>query len=46
VLLDRVIGINLKASVNVSQVVAKKMIHAGKGGSIVNVTSIVRELWN
>lgn len=37
----RVIGTNLKAAVNVSQVICKKMIDAGNGGSIVNVTSIV-----
>ncbi|CAL8070429.1 unnamed protein product [Orchesella dallaii] len=37
---DQVIGVNLKASVNVSQVVAEKLIEAGKGGSIVNITSM------
>jgi NAD(P)-dependent dehydrogenase (short-subunit alcohol dehydrogenase family) len=37
----RIIGINLKAVVNVSQVAAKSMIAAGKGGSIVNISSRV-----
>lgn len=32
---------NLKAVINVSQIVAKKMIERGKGGAIVNVSSIV-----
>lgn len=31
---------NVKAVVNVSQIVAEKMIEAGRGGSIVNITSM------
>lgn len=38
---DKVIGVNVKAIVNVSQVVAAKMIESGKGGSIVNISSLV-----
>ncbi|CAG7634442.1 unnamed protein product [Allacma fusca] len=38
---DTICGVNLKAVINVSQVVAKKMIAAGKPGSIVNVSSAV-----
>ncbi|CAG7730776.1 unnamed protein product [Allacma fusca] len=37
---DSIYEVNLKAVVNVSQVVAKKMIAAGKSGSIVNVSSV------
>ncbi|CAG7730777.1 unnamed protein product [Allacma fusca] len=37
--LDAIYEVNLKAVINVSQVVAKKMIAAGKSGSIVNVSS-------
>ncbi|XP_022192333.2 L-xylulose reductase isoform X2 [Nilaparvata lugens] len=36
---DKIFNINVKAIVNISQVVAKQMIDRGKGGSIVNVSS-------
>ena len=39
----RTFNTNLKAVVNVSQVVAKEMIRAGTGGSIVNMSSVVSE---
>jgi short-subunit dehydrogenase len=35
------IAINVKAALNVSQVVAKGMIERGTGGSIINVSSTV-----
>jgi NAD(P)-dependent dehydrogenase (short-subunit alcohol dehydrogenase family) len=37
---DTICNVNLKAVINVSQVVAKKMIASGKPGSIVNVSSV------
>ncbi len=36
---DCVFGVNLKAVINVSQVVAKRLIQRGSGGAIVNVSS-------
>ncbi|CAH1793850.1 unnamed protein product, partial [Owenia fusiformis] len=36
---DRVLNINLKASVNISQVVAKGMVARKQGGAIVNISS-------
>ena len=38
--IDQTFAINTMAAVNVTQVLAKKMVAAGKGGSIVNVSSI------
>jgi len=38
----RQMAVNLKAVMNVSQIVAEGMIARGKGGSIVNVSSMVR----
>jgi len=38
---DKVIGVNVKAIVNVTQVVAQRMINGGTGGSIVNMSSLV-----
>lgn len=38
---DRVLNVNLKQVLVVSQVVAKGMIQRGKGGAIVNVSSQV-----
>ena len=38
--IDTVLDVNFKAAINLMQVVGKKMIAAGKGGSIVNITSI------
>jgi len=40
------IGVNLGAMINVSQVVAKGLIGAGRGGSIVNVASIASKQGN
>ena len=37
---DTVIGVNLRAIVNVSQIVASGMISSGKGGSIVHISSL------
>jgi NAD(P)-dependent dehydrogenase (short-subunit alcohol dehydrogenase family) len=37
---DKVMGINLKAYINVSQVIVKAMIEAKSGGSIVNIASV------
>jgi len=37
--LDSIWNVNFKSSVNISQIVAKKMIENGKEGSIVNVSS-------
>ena len=37
--IDLVVDVNLKAVINIMQVVAKKMIIGGKGGSIVNISS-------
>ena len=39
--IDQVIDVNLKAAVNLMQLVGKKMIIAEKGGSIVNMSSIL-----
>ena len=39
--MDQILDINLKAAINLMQVVGKKMIKAGKGGSIVNMSSII-----
>lgn len=46
--LERVMNINYYATVNISQVVGKKMVAAGKGGSIVNISSISGKIanWN
>jgi L-xylulose reductase len=38
--LDFIFGVNFKAIVNVSQIVAKKMIQKGSGGTIVNIASL------
>lgn len=38
--IDKTFSVNLFAAVNVTQVVGKKMVEAGQGGSIVNVSSI------
>ena len=38
--IDIVLDVNLKAAINLMQVVGKKMIAAGKGGSIVNISSV------
>lgn len=41
-LLCRIFNINFKAMINVSQVLAQKMIHEKvEGGTIVNISSIV-----
>jgi len=37
--LDFIFGVNFRAIVNVSQVVAKKMLEKGTGGTIVNISS-------
>ena len=37
--IDLALDVNLKATINVMQVVSKKMIDGGKGGSIVNVST-------
>ncbi|ODM93717.1 L-xylulose reductase [Orchesella cincta] len=37
---DRVFNINLKAVMQISQIVAKKMIERGEGGSIINMSSM------
>jgi L-xylulose reductase len=37
---DALCNVNLKGVINVSQIVAKKMIAAGKPGSIVNISSV------
>ena len=39
--LNKAVDTNLKAAFNISQVVVKGMIKAGRGGSIVNISSIV-----
>ena len=38
--IDKTFAVNIFGAVNVTQVVGKKMVEAGKGGSIVNVSSI------
>lgn len=38
--IDRLYDVNVKAVFNVSQVIAKRMIEKGEGGSIVNISSI------
>ncbi|XP_045161913.2 L-xylulose reductase-like [Mercenaria mercenaria] len=38
--IDKTFAVNVMAAVNVTQVVGKKMVAAGKGGSIVNVSSV------
>ena len=37
---DQMIAVNLRAPMNITQVVAGKMIEAGKGGTIVNMSSV------
>ena len=37
--IDSVLDVNLKAAINLMQEVGKRMIGAGKGGSIVNISS-------
>ena len=37
-LLDKTLNINLMAAINIIQVTGKKMVAAGKGGSIVNIS--------
>jgi len=39
-LIDEIFSINLKAAINVTQVVAESMIARGSGGSIVNTSSV------
>ena len=39
--IDQILDVNLKAAVNLMQVVGKKMMQAGKGGSIINVSSML-----
>lgn len=39
--IDRIFGVNFKALVNISQAAAKGMIKQGKGGTIVNISSVV-----
>ncbi|XP_076075536.1 L-xylulose reductase-like [Mytilus galloprovincialis] len=39
--IDRFYDVNVKAVFNVSQVIAKRMIEKGEGGSIVNISSIL-----
>ncbi|XP_052069132.1 D-erythrulose reductase-like [Mytilus californianus] len=41
--IDRIFDINFKGTFNVSQVIAKRMIQNGKGGRIVNISSILSE---
>ena len=41
--IDQILDINLKGVINLMQVVGKKMIKAEKGGSIVNMSSIVEQ---
>ena len=45
---DDIMNINLKAVINVSQVVARGMIARGEGGAIVNISSqaSLKPLWN
>ena len=38
--IDLQLNINLKAAINTMQVVGKQMIQAGKGGTIVNISSV------
>ncbi|KAK2174270.1 hypothetical protein NP493_814g00000 [Ridgeia piscesae] len=38
--LDKLFDVNVKAAINVSQVVAKGMIEKGKGGAIVHISSV------
>ena len=38
--MDQILDVNLKAAINLMQVVGKKMTQAGKGGSIINISSI------
>ena len=37
-MLERTLNVNLLAAINIIQVTGKKMVQAGKGGSIVNVS--------
>jgi len=37
---DELVGVNLRALVNVSQICAQKMIDSGNGGTIINISSI------
>ncbi|KAH3883124.1 hypothetical protein DPMN_007074 [Dreissena polymorpha] len=39
-IIDKTLSVNLMAQINVTQVIGKKMVEAGNGGSIVNVSSI------
>ena len=39
--IDLVLDVNLKAAINLMQVVGKKMMQHGRGGSIVNISSVV-----
>ena len=41
--LDLHFNVNLKAAINTMQVAGKKMIETGKGGSIVNISSVIGE---
>ena len=38
--IDKTFAVNIMGAVNAAQVIGKKMVEAGKGGSIVNVSSI------
>lgn len=42
IFVHRQYAVNVKAVVNVSQVVAKGMIERGNGGCIINVSSLVK----
>ncbi|CAL8098955.1 unnamed protein product [Orchesella dallaii] len=39
--IDRIFAVNFKAIVNISQVVSSEMIKHGKGGAIVNISSVL-----
>ena len=43
-ILERVLAVNLMAPINVIQTTGKKMVAAGRGGSIVNVSRYVYQL--
>ena len=45
-LIFRLFNANVKQVINVTQIVASKMIEDGRGGSIVNVSSQVRQIYN
>ena len=41
--LDLHFNVNLKAAINIMQIAGEKMIETGKGGSIVNISSVIGE---